>query len=86
MLLFEALHFLFCISNTKSNLTILWAIFDILSVSLASQYSSYVLEHLGRFILTNAALSNSLTSTSSSEGLATAYNQANKYNFFFALP
>ena len=42
--------------------------FDIPSVGSASQYSSYVLEHLGRFILTNAAPSTSLTSTSGGSG------------------
>ena len=49
----------------------------------ASQYSLYVLERLGRFILTNAAPSTSLTSTSSgsSEGSTTTYRQANKSNF-----
>ena len=57
-----------------------WAMFGILSVSLASQY---VLERLGRFILTNAALSTSLTSRSggSNAGSTTAHKQANKFNF-----
>ena len=59
--------------------------FDILSVSSASQYSLCVLECPGRFILTNAAQSTSLTSTSgvSSEDSTIAYKQANKSSFVF---
>ena len=57
--------------------------FDILSVSSTSQYSSYVLECFGGFTLRNAASSTRLTSTSggSSEGSTTPYKQANKFDF-----
>ena len=60
-----------------------WGMFDILSVSPASQYYPYVLEHLGKVKLTNAAPSTSLSSTSggSKEGSTTLYKQANKSNF-----
>ena len=59
------------------------AMFDILSVSSTSQYSPYVLECLEGFILTNAAPSTCLTSTSagSSEGSTTTYKQAYKSDF-----
>ena len=82
-LVWDFVHFVLYISKTKSNLSMFWAMFDILSVSSASQRSPYVLERLGRFILTNAAPSTSLTLTSrgSSEGSITTDKQAYKSNF-----
>lgn len=66
----------------------LWALFDILSVSSTSQYSTYVLECHGGFILTNPAPATSLTSTSGglSEDSTTAYKQVNKSNFVLYSP
>ena len=83
MPLLETVLFVLYKSKTKSNLLLFWGMSDILFLSSTSQYFPYVLERLGRFILTNTAPPNSLTSTSSglSEGLSTGQKQANKSNF-----